>query len=136
MKAIGVVIAAFAVLVGVALAQGRQAEFDFGRQEYEAKCAGCHGLDGKGDGVNKAWLDTSPADLSVLARNNGGTFPFMHLYASVDGRFERGRDMPCFADVYREAAAADYLDVPYDEDRYLDTRLTAIASHVATLQVK
>jgi mono/diheme cytochrome c family protein len=138
MKVLGTcVIAALLALSGLALAGGEPTDFDFGRQEYEAKCAGCHGVAGKGDGVNKAWLDKSPSDLTTLAKNNGGEFPYMHFYAVVDGRFERGAtDMPCFADVYRSAAAKDYMDVPYDEDRYLDTRMVALASHVAALQVK
>lgn len=133
-----VVIAALIVLSGVALAQSKPTEFSFGRQEYESKCAGCHGASGRGDGVNRAWLagEKSPTDLTLLAKQNGGEFPYSHFYAVVDGRFERGRDMPCFAEVYAGSAAADYMDVPYEPDRYLDTRLVALAEHVATLQVK
>lgn len=126
---------ALAVMAGSALAQATQGEFGFGKHEFEEKCAGCHGGGGHGDGVNKAFLDRSPGDLSQLARANGGEFPYMHFYAVVDGRFERGStDMPCFADVYAREAGEDYMDVPYETDRYLDTRLTALAAYVATLQ--
>jgi mono/diheme cytochrome c family protein len=134
--AVKAVFAALVVLSGVVVAQDRATGSNFGRHEYEAMCAGCHGPSGKGDGVNKPWLETSPTDLTVLAKNNGGEFPYMHFYAVVDGRFEHGREMPCFADVYIESARRDYMDVPYEPHRYLDTRLVALASHVSTLQVK
>lgn len=129
--------AVLALMAGIAIAEGNQAEFDFGKHEFEEKCAGCHGTGGHGDGVNKAFLDHSPTDLSHLAKANGGEFPYMHFYAVVDGRFERGAsDMPCFADVYGAEASGDYMDVPYETDRYLDTRFTALASYVAKLQHK
>jgi hypothetical protein len=129
-------LAALALMSGLALAATAPTEFDFGKREYESLCAGCHGVTGRGDGVNRAYLERSPADLTVMARNNGGEFPYMHFYVVVDGRYEDGTDMPCFADVYARRAAEDYLDVPYEVDRYLDTRLVALAHHVARLQVK
>jgi mono/diheme cytochrome c family protein len=138
MRAVGkmIGIAVLVVLTGVALSTGRRAEFDFGKREYEARCAGCHGPSGKGDGVNRAWLDRSPTDLTVLAKNNGGEFPYWHVYVVVEGRLERGRDMPCFKDVYEAAAAEDHLDVPYETDRYRDTRLAAVADYLVRLQVR
>ncbi len=42
---------------------------------YHAHCAACHGSDGKGNGPAAAALKTKPADLTVLAKNNGGKFP-------------------------------------------------------------
>lgn len=128
-------IAAVVLFAGLALAQGSRAGSDFGRREYERRCASCHGADGEGHGVNQPYLDHSPADLSRLAKANGGEFPFLHFHAVVDGRYERGAsDMPCFADVYAAEAAADYADVPYETERYVDMRLAALASHVAALQ--
>lgn len=130
-------IAALLLMAGAALARDEKAGFDFGKHEFEAKCAGCHGTTGHGDGVNRAWLERSPSDLTRMAKGHGGEFPYMHFYAVVDGRFERGAsDMPCFADVYAASAAGDYMDVEYETDRYLDTRLVALADYVAALQVK
>jgi hypothetical protein len=60
----------------------------------------------------------------------------MHFYVVVDGRYEAGTDMPCFADLYAKRAAEDYMDVPYEVDRYLETRLVALADYVSRLQVK
>jgi mono/diheme cytochrome c family protein len=136
-RVMSAVIAALLLLAGTALARDKAAEFDFGKHEFEAKCADCHGTTGRGDGVNKAWLERSPSDLTRMAKAHGGEFPYMHFYAVVDGRFERGAtDMPCFADVYAASAAEDYMDVEYETDRYLDTRLVALADYVAGLQAR
>ena len=49
---------------------------DGGKTEYQSSCAACHGSDAKGGGpVGKA-LKTAPADLTVLAKNNNGVFPY------------------------------------------------------------
>jgi mono/diheme cytochrome c family protein len=59
---------------------------DVGKTEYQSSCAACHGADGKGDGpVGKA-LKTAPADLTVLAKNNNGVFPYDKVYQMIDGR--------------------------------------------------
>ena len=105
-------------------------------QLFEARCAGCHGERGDGDGVNKPYLDRSPADLTALSREHGGEFPYQEFYEAVAGTEAAGRDMPCFATVYEEAAREDHLDVPYEQEKYLETRLAALADYVARLQVR
>jgi mono/diheme cytochrome c family protein len=52
-----------------------------GKQMYRSYCAPCHGVDGKGNGPVSDALKTPPADLTLLSRNNGGTFPMMHVQA-------------------------------------------------------
>ena len=42
---------------------------------FRAHCAACHGLDGKGSGPVAPTLKIKPADLTVIAKNNGGKFP-------------------------------------------------------------
>jgi mono/diheme cytochrome c family protein len=42
-------------------------DYERGKQIYDANCAGCHGLDGKGDGANAGGLSRQPADLTDLA---------------------------------------------------------------------
>jgi mono/diheme cytochrome c family protein len=56
---------------------------------YRAHCAVCHGSDGKGDGPLAPALKTKPADLTVLAKNNGGKFP-----AERVGKFISGDEVP------------------------------------------
>lgn len=59
---------------------------DVGRTEYQSSCAACHGIDGKGNGPVSKELKTPPADLTVLAKNNNGVFPYDMVYQVIDGR--------------------------------------------------
>ncbi len=59
---------------------------DLGKLQYQASCAACHGIDAKGNGPVSKELKTSPADLTVLAKNNNGVFPYNMVYQMIDGR--------------------------------------------------
>ena len=48
-------------------------------------CAACHGRDGKGDGPVAAALNRPPADLTTIARRNGGSFPRERVERFVTG---------------------------------------------------
>jgi len=61
---------------------------DVGKEEYETKCVICHGVSGKGDGPQALALAKKPADLTVLAKNNGGVFPASRVHEIIDGRLE------------------------------------------------
>jgi mono/diheme cytochrome c family protein len=52
-----------------------------GKQMYNAYCATCHGMDGKGNGPAAAALKQQPTDLTTLTQENGGKFPDAHIYA-------------------------------------------------------
>lgn len=72
-------------------------------------------------------------------KRNQGLFPYERVYEAVDGRQaveeHAQRDMPCWAAVYLEAAAGDYMDVPYSPEAYVETRLVALIDHLESLQV-
>ena len=55
-----------------------------GKQMFVSYCAPCHGLDGRGNGPVAVALKTSPADLTVLARKNHGTYPAEHVAAVLN----------------------------------------------------
>jgi len=59
-----------------------------GRFQYQSHCAVCHGRNGMGDGRMVGELLSKPADLTQLAKNNGGQFPFWEVYRVIDGREE------------------------------------------------
>ena len=48
---------------------------ELGQHEFESNCATCHGMTGLGDGPMRPFLARVPADLTTVARRNGGTFP-------------------------------------------------------------
>jgi mono/diheme cytochrome c family protein len=62
-----------------------------GRDSFDGYCASCHGTGGKGDGSLAASLKTKPADLTTLARRNGGVYPRAQVSAAIDGT---GRALP------------------------------------------
>ena len=85
-------------LLALTLSAAAAQEMSNGQQEYLNSCAVCHGVDGKGDGPMAEVLRKRPANLTTLARRNGGEFPYWRVYATIDGRSlvpEHGeRDMP------------------------------------------
>ncbi len=66
-----------------------------GLQEYQQNCARCHGTDGKGNGPDaKTVLGYHPANLTLIRRKNGGTFPRQEIYDVIDG----GKRLPGHSD--------------------------------------
>ncbi len=108
-----------------------------GAQDFADYCASCHGLSGKGDGALAKTLEHRPADLTRLARSNGGTFPTTQVMAKIWGYTggKGGSDiMPNFGPLL------DSDTIPYDGGDGIMTptplRLVQIAEHLKTLQVK
>ncbi len=125
-------------LQGGAWAQGEQ-RADLGKREFEARCASCHGVTGKGNGPISDLLRRSPPDLTQLARLNGGILPMDRLYASISGdavAAHGSRDMPVWGLTYRSDAGAYYGEMPYDPDAYVRARLLTLLEYISRLQVK
>ena len=110
--------AALSILVAMILlalafvAHAQQTEIIAGGElEYQRNCAVCHGVDGRGDGMMKKYLTLPPANLRLLAKNNGGKFPFWEVYAKIDGQREvRGhgtREMPIWGERFRAEAGSE-----------------------------
>jgi mono/diheme cytochrome c family protein len=56
-----------------------------GKGSFVRYCAECHGADAKGDGPKAAALDPKPADLTLLSKNSGGSFPSARVTGILDG---------------------------------------------------
>jgi mono/diheme cytochrome c family protein len=134
-----------AALAGITLALTTgaafgQAKSDFGKREYDSSCAVCHGLNGKGDGPYKPFQTKSPSDLTQIAKANKGVFPYQRVYEIIDGRqavaAHGPRDMPIWGARYSAQAGGYYIDVPYDPDVFIRTRITALVDYVYRLQAK
>ncbi len=105
-----------------------------GRADFGAFCAGCHGLSGKGDGELALSLAHRPADLTTLARRNGGAFPKLRVMAKIWG-YTGGHDgaavMPNFGPLL------DSPLVPYDAGDGIESptplRLVQLAEYVEGL---
>lgn len=116
---------------------------DIGKREYDAKCAVCHGATGKGDGSYAELLKRPAADLTLLRKNNSGIFPVDKIYASIDGRdmvkSHGDREMPIWGRDYgaESAKAAEYyVDMPYDTETYIRSRILALIDYLNRLQSK
>ncbi len=79
---------AFLLLILVLATTARTAAAQSGIRDYQIYCADCHGLGGKGDGPSRLTIPMNPPpnDLTVMAKKNGGTFPFDEVVDSIDGR--------------------------------------------------
>jgi mono/diheme cytochrome c family protein len=78
------------------------------KADYRNYCASCHGVGGTGDGPMASELKAKPTDLTVLAKNNGGNFPYLKLRKVVDGTYNQGNlrahssnEMPIWGDAFR-----------------------------------
>lgn len=128
-------VAALALGTGVVMAQQR---VDLGKREYDNNCAACHGSNGKGNGPYAELLKKSPPDLSTMARRNGGVFPMARAYEVIEGAGvgHGTRDMPIWGQDYNVKAAEYYMDVPYNPEVYVRTRILALVEYLNRLQTK
>ena len=133
-------IAACAVLSLSAHAAGpASARPDFGKREFDSNCAVCHGVSGKGDGPIVEMLRQSPPDLTQLSRRNAGIFPIDRVYRTIEGgdvKAHGSRDMPVWGQDYRIQAANYYMEVPYDPEAYVRTRILSLIEYISRMQQK
>ena len=114
---------------------------DVGKREYDSACAVCHGVKGKGDGPLKEELKSGVPDLTVLARNNNGVFPFDRVYQVIVGRREvrthGPRDMPVWGTSLRSQSSLYFDDYPpSDTDSSARSRILALTEYLYRLQGK
>lgn len=134
---------ASALTAGSAVGADSKAQSDPGARIYSESCAICHGSSAKGDGAGIEFLSRQPADLTVLAKKNGGVFPFERVSQVIDGRSlitgHGSRDMPIWGKVFSEErikAGEHYVDVPYDMEMYARSRILAVIDYLNRIQTK
>jgi mono/diheme cytochrome c family protein len=112
------------------------AQMSYGEAEYLNSCAVCHGVEGRGDGPLGDELVKRPADLTRISRRNGGTFPYDHVYAVIDGRFgvpsHGKREMPVWGRQFLEDDARLYG--PAGGEIVTSERIHELTSYVQSLQ--
>ena len=115
-----------------------QPKVDLGKREFEAKCAACHGVDGKGSGPFAEQLKSRLPDLRLLARHNGGIFPVNRTYEIIEGagKGHGTRAMPVWGVEYTVQAAEALPDLPYNQAVFVLTRIMAPLEYMNQLQVK
>jgi mono/diheme cytochrome c family protein len=101
-----------------------------GTEMYRTWCASCHGAQGKGDGPAAAALKKPPADLTRLAKRNGGKFPTEKVRDYIDGTkavaAHGSREMPVWGSFFRRT----------EDERSVTYRVVTLATYVESLQEK
>lgn len=105
------------------------------RAIYLQYCGACHGPTGKGDGVAGSLITPKPADLTRIAQEHGGTFPFQGVIAYIDGsqdvRAHGNPTMPVWGERLGDEPA-------WDQGRRVQAqgKLMAIAEYIRSIQDK
>lgn len=95
-------------LVGSALAAESN---DTHRRLYLRYCGACHGPAGRGDGIAGTVMRPKPADLTQIAKQNNGEFPFPRVIEVIDGRnmvrAHGDPNMPVWGEILEDQAGWD-----------------------------
>jgi mono/diheme cytochrome c family protein len=104
-----------------------------GKEMYMQYCSSCHGPDGKGSGSVSAFLKVKVPDLTLLKKNNKGTYPLDQVILAIDGRRKlRSHGDPTMP-VWGESFSSEVKD-PKTAEVTISLKEKAIAEYVATLQ--
>ena len=130
-----------AMILGASASALAAESVDVGKSEYETACAVCHGHTGKGDGPLKFQLVSKMPDLSALAKNNNGIFPFDRIYQIIDGQQEvkthGPREMPVWGRSFRMQSSVFFENYPpYDTESAARSRILALTEYLYRLQTK
>ena len=75
-----------------------------GKEMFVSYCASCHGKDAMGDGPAASALKQAPADLTTLAKQNGGKYPSNKVNSILRGQTKLvahgDQDMPVLGPVF------------------------------------
>jgi nucleotide-binding universal stress UspA family protein/mono/diheme cytochrome c family protein len=100
-------------LVTTAIAQDYK-QTTTGGEVFRTYCASCHGTDARGEGPLASSMKRKPANLTEIAKRNGGEFPSELVFKTIDGRQpirgHGGPDMPVWGDVFTRARDAGDAD--------------------------
>ena len=104
-----------------------------GDQLFKTYCASCHGKLAKGDGPLADSLRFRPADLTLIAKRNGGKFDADKVYRVIDGREpvkgHGGTDMPVWGDAFKRSVEG------YSE-KAVKERIQALVDYLKSIQAK
>jgi mono/diheme cytochrome c family protein len=110
-------------------------EESHGKELFTRYCGACHGPNGTGDGVLSGSLKDKPKNLTLIAKNAGGTFPTQKVMRFIDGttdvRAHGNPDMPVWGEVFKEQLA----DSPAQQAEIRKT-IIEITDYIASIQAK
>ncbi len=115
----------------------QQAALTDGEQLYLELCAVCHGESGKGNGPAASALKNAVPDLTSLAANNDGEFPFLEVEKAIAGEsraVSHGTiDMPIWGQAFKDVRP----DIKqFRRDAFARQRIYNLTEYLATIQVE
>jgi mono/diheme cytochrome c family protein len=100
-----------------------------GAATFNAYCTVCHGTSGRGDGPAAKALTKPPADLTEIAKRNGGKFPATAVRMTIIGEntmpAHGSRDMPMWGPVFRST-----------DGSIVELRLRNVITYLERMQAK
>lgn len=102
-----------------------------GVDTYTAYCAVCHGPNAKGNGPAAAALKKVPADLTTIAKRNGGKFSDADVESVIMGAqvmaSHGSRDMPIWGPVFQALAT---------DQSFMKLRVTNLVGYLRSIQTQ
>jgi len=103
-----------------------------GQEMFKTYCAACHGEDGKGNGPAASALKVPPADLTMLAKNSGGTYPSMKVVSAIRGEgnlpAHGTREMPVWGQLF--------WTMSHGHEGEVQQRVSNLNKYIESLQAK
>lgn len=103
-----------------------------GHDMFTTYRAACHGKSAKGDGPAASALKVAPADLTVLAKNNGGKYPANKVTSILNGQTDLAahgnKEMPVWGAVFWRMSGGHEGEV--------QQRVANLNHYIESLQVK
>jgi mono/diheme cytochrome c family protein len=103
-----------------------------GQEMFMSYCASCHGKDAKGDGPAASALKVVPANLTRLARDNGGKYPSNKVTSILSGQTDLAahgnKEMPIWGKVFWTMSGGHAGEV--------QQRVANLNRYIESLQVK
>jgi mono/diheme cytochrome c family protein len=103
-----------------------------GKEMFNSYCAVCHGTDGKGGGPAASALKVPPADLTALAKNNGGKYPALKVTSAIRGDSDHpahgSKEMPVWGSLF--------LNMSHGHESEVQQRVSNLSQYVESLQAK
>ena len=139
MPRIRTTLVAAALAAGALLLAGSAAraedEAPQGKQLFIKYCGSCRGPDGKGDGYLSGSRKQKPADLTLIAKKNGGKFPEQTVMRFIDGttdvRAHGNPDMPVWGEVFKQQIASSPT-----QQAEIRATILSIVNYIGSIQQK
>jgi mono/diheme cytochrome c family protein len=99
---------------------------------FMSYCASCHGKNAKGDGPAAGALKQAPADLTTLAKQNGGKYPSDLVTSVLRGQTKLiahgDQDMPVWGPVFWKMSQG--------HEEQVQMRIANLNHYIESLQAK